>query len=176
MSDFTLSKSWRVRLSAAGVVALLLVGAVGLKSMAANMHDQHAHAGQHEAHGALLTGVPSPAALAEQVNALPAHLDAAIGLNAQQKAQTMSSVAQASAELTALQPVYQERNQRMLTLLTQENIDVQAIEHLRREQATTGELGSRRVTQLMVELAGVLTPAQRQHFAELANQHQGGHG
>ncbi|GAC1589398.1 MAG: hypothetical protein NVS3B5_22020 [Sphingomicrobium sp.] len=64
----------------------------------------------------------------------------------------------------------------MLMLLTQEKIDEQAIEGLRREQVSMAEMGSRRVTQLMVELTKLLTPAQRQRFGGLTANHHGSHG
>ena len=173
MNNLTTGKIWLARGMAAAVVVVLAAATV-LQVQAAGPRGHGGAAGGHEARGVLLTGVASPAALAAQLQGLPAHLDAAVGLSSAQKAQTMERIAQASGELAALQQLYQERNGQMLTLLTQQNIDEQAVESLRREQAAGGEQGSRCVTQLMVDLARLLTSQQRQHFAGPAASH--GHG
>ncbi|MFZ6844361.1 Spy/CpxP family protein refolding chaperone [Undibacterium sp. RuTC16W] len=171
MSNFIVNQRRSVVWIIAGIFALLLLGVAGLKVHAGNMHDQHGASGG----GVLLMGLSSPASFAAGLTGLPAHIDAIASLSEQQKTQTMEKVNQTNAELHTLQQRYQERNDKMLTLLTQEKIDEQAIERLRSEQLSIADQGSRRVTQLMVDLSKLLTPEQRQRFSKAASRH-GSHG
>ncbi|HEY9103243.1 Spy/CpxP family protein refolding chaperone [Chitinimonas sp.] len=134
------------------------------------------HATLQTSPGLLLTGVSSPATLAAGLERMPDHLNQVVGLSAQQKAQTIERVEQARAELTALEPAYQQRNAQMLALMLQDKADNDAVERLRREQYAASENSSRKVTQTMLDLSRLLTPGQRQLFNDMAaKHHQGSH-
>jgi Spy/CpxP family protein refolding chaperone len=66
------------------------------------------------------------------------------------------------------------RQQRQL--FTAEKVDPAAIEKLSEERVKLTEQISRRFTKALVEVAEVLTPAQRQQLAERFGRFGGGHG
>lgn len=167
MSNFKINQRRSVVWITAGVFVLLLIAVSGLKVHAGNMHDQHGHSGE----GLLLMGLSSPASFAAGLTSLPAHIDTIASLSEQQKTQTMEKVNQTIVGLNTLQQRYLERNDQMLALLTNEKIDDQAIERLRSDQLSTADQGSRRVTQLMVDLSKLLTTEQRQRFNKAATSH-----
>lgn len=155
----------------AGSIAAMLVGLAGVHLYAAG----NPHATLQSNPGTLLTGVSSPASLAAGLDRMPDHLNDVVGLSAQQKAQTIERVAQAHTELAALEPAYQERNAQMLALMLQDKVDNEAVEKLRHDQLAASDASSRKVNQTMLDLARVLTPAQRQHFNDMAARHHGSH-
>jgi Spy/CpxP family protein refolding chaperone len=92
-----------------------------------------------------------------------------------QKAKVQSILDQTLDDLQALHPDRDAMHEQIKSLLTAETIDRDAIERLRGEQLERFDLASRRISAAIADVAEVLTPAQRQELADLADSFHG-HG
>jgi periplasmic protein CpxP/Spy len=143
----------------AGGVALALAGAVATVAYAApgapEMMPTH---GPMMAHGGLdggpMMGGMLPRML-DRVNATP-----------EQRAQIKQILdAQATQRQTQRDAARALRDE-ALALFAQPTIDANALEALRQKQLAMHEAASKRMTGVMLEIAGVLTPAQRKQITD----------
>lgn len=88
-----------------------------------------------------------------------------------QKAQLDPIVKQAVADLMPLHGQFHDFHAQALTLLTQDTIDRVAIETMRAEHVRAADQASRRIAQLLGDVADVLTPAQRKTVAARIAEH-----
>ena len=100
------------------------------------------------------------------------HIKAEAATTPQQGAQIDALVAQADADLQGLHAELRQDHQRALAALTQANVDRAQLEDARQGHLRAAEQGSRRITQLLADVAEVLTPEQRQRMAaHVARRH-----
>lgn len=90
----------------------------------------------------------------------------AIGASAEQKARIQAIWQAARTDLRALREGGRDQHQQLQALLAQPTIDARAIETLRQQIQARHEQTSKRVTQAMIDAAGVLSPDQRKQLAE----------
>lgn len=88
----------------------------------------------------------------------------------EQRAQIKQITDKAAGEMTAQREVGRALRAEAMTLFTQPNIDVAAVEVLRKKQLAQHDLMSQRMTQTMLGIGGVLTPEQRKQMADTMNQ------
>jgi Spy/CpxP family protein refolding chaperone len=91
-----------------------------------------------------------------------------------QKAQLDPLIRQAAADLMPLHAHVQDFHKQALTLLTQDTVDRAAIENMRAEHMRAADDASRRIAQLLGDVAEVLTPAQRKALAARVAEVHGG--
>jgi protein CpxP len=82
-----------------------------------------------------------------------------------QKAQLEPLIRQAAADLMPLHSQMHDFHAQALALLTQDHIDRAAIETMRAEHIQAADDASRRIAQVIGDVAEVLTPAQRRALA-----------
>jgi Spy/CpxP family protein refolding chaperone len=90
-----------------------------------------------------------------------------------QKAQIEPLVKQAVADLLPMHDGARNFHQQALALLSQDTIDRAAIESMRAEHMQAADQASRRIAQVLGDVAEVLTPAQRKALAAKAAQMHG---
>jgi len=90
-----------------------------------------------------------------------------------QKAQLDPLVKQAVADLMPLHSQVHDFHAQALALLSQDRIDRAAIESMRAEHIQAADQASRRIAQLLGDVAEVLTPAQRKALATRVNEMHG---
>jgi Spy/CpxP family protein refolding chaperone len=88
-----------------------------------------------------------------------------------QKAQIEPLVQQAVAECAPLHERFHAAHADILALLGADRIDRNAIETLRSENMRLADDATKRITQLIGDVADVLTPAQRKAFVARIAQH-----
>jgi len=88
-----------------------------------------------------------------------------------QKAQIDPLVQQAVADLAPLHSELHDSHANMLAVLGAETVDRTAIETMRIAHIRAMDQASQRITQLLEDIADVLTPAQRKALAEAIAQH-----
>ena len=93
---------------------------------------------------------------------MAAHIEAAANATADQKAQIDALVAQATTDLKALHGQGVQFHQQLHAVLVQPTIDRAALESLRQAHMQVADQASKRLVQLMADVADVLTPEQRQ--------------
>ena len=104
---------------------------------------------------------------------MAAHIEAAANATPEQKAQIDALVAQASGDLQALHAQGVQLHGQLHAVLTQDRVDRAALESLRFAHIRAADQASQRLTQLVADVADVLTPEQRR--ATIAKM-QGMHG
>ncbi len=95
-----------------------------------------------------------------------------VGATAEQKAQIRQIGEAARADVRAQREAGAPLREQARTLMTQPNIDANAVEALRQQMLAQHDQTSKRMSQAMVEMGRVLTPDQRQALAERMNQRQ----
>jgi protein CpxP len=99
------------------------------------------------------------------------HVYSEIDVSDAQKAQIDPLVQQAKADLAPLHGEMRDTHAQLLAIFGADTIDRAAIEDIRIEHIRAMDQASQRITQLVEDIADVLTPAQRKAFAERIAQH-----
>lgn len=144
--------------------AALALAMAGAATVAVSAH------GSDEGWSPGLAGA-APAELAEHVARMSEHIYAEVGATAEQKARLDPIFDQAAGDLAGMHAHMREGHERVLQLLTQDTIDRDALERLRADHLHAADEASRRIVQLVADVAEVLTPAQRRILAERIAQH-----
>ena len=153
----------------AAIIALLggiAVTAVGAGAVAHNSDIASWH------HGGM-TATSDPADMASHVELLLQHIYAEVDASDAQKAQLDPIVRQAATDLMPLHTQFHAGHGQVLALLGQDRIDRDALESLRAADMDVADQASRRIVQLIADVADVLTPAQRKVVAGRLAQHLG---
>jgi periplasmic protein CpxP/Spy len=103
------------------------------------------------------------------------HLYVEIDATEEQKAKLEPIAKQAAKDLLPMRDSLRAGRGQAIELLTQERVDLQAIEALRAKQLQLADQASRRLTQAMADAAEVLTPAQRKELAAHVARRRWGH-
>jgi protein CpxP len=101
---------------------------------------------------------------------LAEHIEAEAGTTPEQKAQIDALVAQASTDFKALHAQLGQDHGAALAVLTQDRIDRTALESVRLSHMRLADQASVRITQLLGDIAEVLTPEQRKTLAAHVQQ------
>ena len=157
--------AWRRLLKPAALVAALAIAATA--GAAAVAHGPAQAAWHHG--GAAMTAED----FAAHVDKFLQHAYIEIDATPAQQAQLDPIVKQALADLMPLHRQMHDFHERALAALTADTVDRAALEALRAEHVQAAEGASRRVTQLIGDVADVLTPAQRKTLAARIAEHHG---
>jgi Spy/CpxP family protein refolding chaperone len=111
--------------------------------------------------------------MGDHVEQMLQHVYAEIDVSDAQKAQIDPLVQQAKADLAPLHAELHDGHADMLALLGADSIDRAGIEALRVEHIRAMDQASQRITQLIEDIADVLTPAQRKALAARIAEHHG---
>lgn len=111
-----------------------------------------------------------------RVNRMLGHLYVELDASDAQKQKIDPIVKAAAKDLFPLRQKMRDLRRQQRELFTAEKIDRAAIEKLSAERSKLVEQMSGRFTQALVDVAEVLTPAQRQQLAERFGRFGGGHG
>jgi len=150
--------------------AVLALAATGGASAFAWAH------GAGDAQAMTLDANANPADLADHVARMSEHIYTKVGATDAQKAQLDPIFAQAASDLAALHAQFGTGHDQALELLSKNTIDRAALENARAEQMRLADEASRRMVQLLADVAEVLTPAQRKLFVDgIKEHHAGGH-
>lgn len=95
-----------------------------------------------------------------------------VGATAEQKLQIRQIGEAARADLKAQREAAAPLREQARGLMTQPNIDANAVEVVRQQMLAQHDQASRRMAQALVEMGRVLTPEQRQSLAERMAQRQ----
>ena len=136
-------------LKSTAAIAFVVAGAAG----AMWAHDSFAQSPLAAMHGARHDG-SHLALMAERISA-------AANATPEQKARIDALVAQATTDLKALHTQAAQDHQQVHAVLTQDVVDRAALENLRIAHMQAADQGSRRLTQLIGDVAEVLTAEQR---------------
>ncbi|MGE5128246.1 MAG: Spy/CpxP family protein refolding chaperone [Sphingomonadaceae bacterium] len=126
--------------------------------------------------GAYMSRPADPVQAEARVNRMLGHLYVEIDASDAQKQKIDPIVKAAARDLFPLRQKMRDIRRQQRQLFTAEKVDPAAIEKLSEERVKLTEQISRRFTKALVEVAEVLTPAQRQQLAERFGRFGGGHG
>ncbi len=126
--------------------------------------------------GATMNRPADPVQAEARVNRLLGHLYVEIDASDAQKQKIDPIVKAAARDLFPLRQKMRDIRRQQRELFTAEKVDRAAIEKLSEERSRLVEQMSKRFTQALVDVAEVLTPAQRQQLAERFGRFGGGHG
>jgi len=118
----------------------------------------------------------SPEDMAKHMQSRINFLITAVDGTPEQKERLLALHKTAMAELQPLRMQLRKVRQDGMALLSEATINRSAVEQLRVSQVQLGDTLSKRMTQLMIEAAEVLNPAQRTKLAELMRQRGERHG
>jgi periplasmic protein CpxP/Spy len=121
------------------------------------------------AHGGWRRGEPLTEA---QIDRMLQHLYIEIDATEEQKQRLAPIVKDAARELAPLHQKFHAGRAQAIELLTQDRVDVAALESMRVEHLRLAEDASRRFTRALADAAEVLTPAQRKGLAERFERHR----
>jgi protein CpxP len=133
-----------------------------------------AHGGE-DAQAMTLDPGANPADLADHVARMSEHIYAKVGATDAQKAQLDPIFAQAATDLAAIHAQFGSGHDQVLELLAKNTVDRAALEAFRVDHMRLADEGSKRMTQLLADVADVLTPAQRRLFVDGIKEHHAGH-
>jgi protein CpxP len=126
--------------------------------------------------GAYMSRPADPVQAEARVNRMLGHLYVEIDASDAQKQKIDPIVKAAAKDLFPLRQKMRDIRMQQRQLFTAEKVDPAAIEKLSEERVKLSEQISRRFTKALVEVAEVLTPAQRQQLADRFGSLGGGHG
>lgn len=121
-------------------------------------------------------GRHSPEERAQRMEKRINFLITAVDGTPEQKAKLLALHKTAMTELAPLREQKRKARQDGLALLAEATINRAAVEQLRASQIALADTTSKRMTQLMIDAAEVLTPAQRTKLAALMKQRMERHG
>ena len=150
----------------AAVFALAAAGGVSALAFAHGGGDADAMA---------VDAMSSPEDFADHVARMSEHIYATVGATDAQKSRLDPIFAQAANDFAALHGQPGSSHDQALDLLTRDPIDRAALESMRAEHMRAADEASRRMVQLLADVAEVLTPAQRQLLVEGIKEHHAGH-
>jgi len=101
------------------------------------------------------------------------HIAHAVNASPEQKAKLLAVAKAAQLDLKPLHEQLKAGHEQMMVLMSATTLDRAAIEQRRQQQVATTDAISRRMVQLMVDSAEVLTPEQRTKFAAMMKNRQG---
>jgi protein CpxP len=142
---------------------LALLAAIALGGAASVL--AHGPAGMDWHHGG------STADMTDHIQQMLQHVYTEIDVSDAQKAQIDPLVQQATADLAPLHAQMRDTHAELLAVLGADTVDRAAIEDMRVAHIRTMDQASQRITQLIEDIADVLTPAQRKTFASRIAQH-----
>ena len=125
--------------------------------------------------GAAMSRPADPVQAEARVNRMLGHLYVEIDASDAQKQKIDPIVKAAAKDLFPLRQKMRDIRRQQRELFTADKVDRAAIEKLSAERSRLVEQMSRRFTQALVDVAEVLTPAQRQQLAERFGRFGGGH-
>jgi Spy/CpxP family protein refolding chaperone len=147
---------------AAGIALLAgLAITAGVTAIAHNVDNGGWH------HGGTMTA----ADINDHVDQMLARVYSEIDVTDAQKAKIDPLVKQAITDLTPLHDTAHAAHADLLALLNADTVDRAAIENVRAEHVRLADQASRRIAQLLGDVADVLTPAQRKALAAHIAQH-----
>jgi Spy/CpxP family protein refolding chaperone len=149
----------------AAVIALL--GGIAISAGIGVMAQGTGMVGWH--HGSAMTAED----ISTHVDKFLQHVYIEIDATPAQQAQLDPIVKQAVADLMPLHSQFHGFHSQALALLTQDTVDRAAIETMRAEHVRAADQASRRIAQLIGDVADVLTPAQRKALAARIAEHHG---
>ena len=159
-----------IRSAAIGTVIAAVAAGIGWKAAAFG----HGRGGWHR--GGLMGAALDPARLDERLDHMLRHLYVEVDATDAQKQQLGPIVKGAVRDLLPLHERIHEARSQAVALLSQPTVDRAALEALRAGQVQVWEQASRRLTQVLADVADVLTPEQRKQLAERAARWRGHHG
>ena len=104
---------------------------------------------------------------------LAEHIETLANATPEQKAQIDALVAQAGSDFKALHAQLGQDHGAMLAVLAQDRVDRAALENVRQGHMRVADQASLRLTQLLADVADVLTPEQRKAAAAKIQQRHG---
>ncbi len=149
------------------VAAIVLATTVGAVAFA---HETRGHAWHHE-----MSAGMSAEDISAHVEEIMKHVYVEIDATDAQKAELDPMVKQALTDLAPLHHDAHEFHAQALALLSADRIDRAQLEAMRAQHVAAIDIASRRLTQLIGDVADVLTPAQRKKLADHIAAHHG-HG
>ena len=99
-----------------------------------------------------------------------------IGATPEQKQKIADIAKQQSGDMKATHERRMKARSELATALSAATIDKAAVERLRAEQSSNFDIQSKKRTQMMMDIAAVLSPEQRVKMRELMENRRGGHG
>ena len=147
-------------------VAIIAALAIAIGAGAAAFAHGSGMAGWH--HGAAAMTAEDISAHADK---FLQHVYIEIDATPAQQAQLGPIVKQAIADLLPLHAQAQNFHQQALNVLTADTVDRAALEAMRQQHVQAADQASRRITQLIGDVADVLTPAQRKTLAARIAEH-----
>jgi periplasmic protein CpxP/Spy len=150
--------------------AAITIAIAGLTGFAFWAHDSAAAQDPFAMHAA--GAMPHSA---EHIAKLSEHINAEAGTTPQQKAKIDALLEQAGREFEPAHAQLQENHELVISILSQDRIDRAELENVRQDSVRLADQASLRMTQLVADIADVLTPAQRKALAARARQHHTGH-
>jgi Spy/CpxP family protein refolding chaperone len=146
------------------VAALATLASAGVLSGVA-LAAPHGHGGHERGGKGMGMGMGFSERMLDAVEATP-----------EQRTQIQQITEAARTDLKAQREGSQGLREQMRTLFTQPTVDANAVEVLRQQMLAQHDQSSQRMTQAMLEVSRVLTPAQREKIAERMQQRsQRGH-
>jgi periplasmic protein CpxP/Spy len=112
---------------------------------------------------------------AEHIAKLSDHINAEANTTPQQKAKIDVLLERAAREFGPAHAQMQENHKLVISILSQDRIDRAELEDVRQDSIRLADQASLRMTQLVADIADVLTPAQRKALAARIHQHHTGH-
>ena len=130
------------------------------------------HMGRHFG-GGPFSGAMTPAQMEERLERMLKHLYVELDATEEQKQKIAPIVKQAAREMMPMREAMMGTRKQAISLFTAERIDRAAIEALRADRLKAAETGTRRMTQALMDIAEVLTPAQRKTLGERMARRRG---
>lgn len=138
----------------------LTAGVAALGAGLAFHRAAHAHGGRGRWGGDM-----DPATMGKRIDAMVAWVLADVDATPEQKDKIGSIVKAAANDLAPMRQQHQSARKQAIELLAAPTIDRARFESLRINQQQLGESAMRRASQAFLDVADVLTPAQRQQLA-----------
>ncbi len=148
------------------VALAALIGGIAITAGAAAVAQNAGFVGWHHGGGAM-----TAQDMSTHIDKFLQHVYIEIDATPAQQAQLDPLVKQAVSDLMPLRTQAQDFHTQALALLTADRVDRVAIETMRSDHLRAADQASRRIAQLLGDVADVLTPAQRKALAERIAEH-----
>ena len=123
--------------------------------------------------GGPFSGAMTPAQMEERLERMLKHLYVELDATAEQKQKIAPIVKQAARDMMPMREAMMGARGKAMGLFTAERIDRAAIEALRADRVQAMESATRRLSQALMDVAEVLTPAQRKTLGERMARRRG---